>query len=513
MRAPATPSNELKRLADLYEYGILDTAAEKIFDEVAELAAEICGTRFAGITLVDKDRQWFKAEFGLTIGETSRDESVCGHAILETDVFEVTDTDRDERFAGNPVLDGSPRIRYYGGSQLNSRNGNAIGMLCVMDSEPRELSAQQRKSLKQLADVLMAVLEAGRETRLLSWLGTLLDTISEEIFIGDPRTLRYLYANASALRSLGLTLDQMRTMTPMDVTQDTDRQKFEGYVRQLQAGTPFVIFEGVRKRSNGQTYPVEVRWQLITTRGRPVLLSQVHDIAERKEVDRLKDEFISVVNHELRTPLTSIHGAVKLLEQGAGGTLPAPAMRLVELAAQNTARLRTIVDDILDLEKITSGRMPYQMEPLDTRELLERAAVSLEPTARAAGVSVEVEAPGGTRVMADSQRAHQVLANLLSNAVKYAPAGSAVRLVAACVAGAKVRIEVIDSGPGIPPHFRERIFQRFAQADMNTSRGKGGSGLGLSIARQMTEQMQGEIGYESQPGRTTFHITLREASV
>lgn len=83
MRAPSLPPNELQRLADLYEYGILDTAAEKIFDEVAELAAEICGTRFAGITLIDKDRQWFKAQFGLSLGETSRDVSVCGHAILE----------------------------------------------------------------------------------------------------------------------------------------------------------------------------------------------------------------------------------------------------------------------------------------------------------------------------------------------------------------------------------------------------------------------------------------------
>jgi signal transduction histidine kinase len=255
---------------------------------------------------------------------------------------------------------------------------------------------------------------------------------------------------------------------------------------------------------------VEVCWQLLTTRGRPVIMSLVQDITQRKEIDRMKDEFISVVNHELRTPLTSIHGAVKLLEQGAGGVMPAAATRLVALAADNTDRLRRIVDDILHLEQIASGKMEFNLEPLDAARVLDQVAHGYETAAAAVGVSLAVAAPAALQLSADAQRLHQVMANLVSNAIKFAPRGSRVLLEAAPAGPGRVRLSVTDAGPGIPDHFRERIFQRFAQADMDSRRTKGGSGLGLSIARQMTEHMGGSIGYDSRPGHTCFHVTFPE---
>lgn len=511
MRAPPLPSNEAQRLDDLHEYGILDTGSERIFDEIAELASAICGTPYAAVSLIDRDRQWFKAAYGMSARQLPREDGVCGHAILARELFEVQDTDKDERFSNNPALSGSPKIRFYGGSQLNSDRGNTIGMLCVLDSVPRKLTAAQRLSLKQLADVLMAVLEAARQSRQLNWFSALVDEVSDEIFISDPLTLRYLYANASALRSLGYTLERLRQMTPMDVTKDQNRQKFEGYVEQLRSGVPYVIFEGVRQRINGEPYPVEVRWQLLTTRGREVILSFVHDIAQRKEVERMKNEFISVVNHELRTPLTSIHGAVKLLEQGAGGVLPPPAARLIALAAKNTERLRSIVDDILDLEKIASGRMEFDIELLDALGVLSWIAQGHESAAVTADVNLVLESPADLGLKGDAQRLHQVLTNLVSNALKFAPRGSRV-LLSAEPHAAGVKLQVMDEGPGIPDDFRSLIFQRFAQADMQTSRAKGGSGLGLSIAKQMTEQMGGSIGYESAPGRTCFYVVMPRAA-
>lgn len=172
MIAPTLPPNEAERLADLHDDGVLDTPAEKIFNEIAELAAAICGSRYAAVTLIDSDRQWFKAEYGSALGETSRAESICGHAILEQGVFEVPDTELDERFVGNPML-ANANIRFYTGSPLNSDKDNPIGMLCVLDSEPKALDEQQKKSLAQLADVLMAELEAARQSRLLQWFGAL----------------------------------------------------------------------------------------------------------------------------------------------------------------------------------------------------------------------------------------------------------------------------------------------------------------------------------------------------
>ncbi|HWJ93805.1 MAG TPA: ATP-binding protein, partial [Telluria sp.] len=284
----------------------------------------------------------------------------------------------------------------------------------------------------------------------------------------------------------------------------------EGFVHALRAGSPQVVFEDLRRRAGGETYPAEMRWQLLSTNGRPVVVSLVQDITQRKQMERMKDEFVSVVNHELRTPLTSIHGAVKLLEQGAGGALPDKAARLVGLAAENTDRLRRIVDDILDLEQVASGRMQFRLELLDARAVLETLVRAYDTAARTAGIALVLEAPEGLQVRADAQRLHQVLANLASNAIKFAPRGSEVTLAAARDGDGGIRIAVTDRGPGIPEHFRGRIFQRFAQADMNTRRTKGGSGLGLSIAKQMTEHMGGVIGYESEPGLTVFHVTFPE---
>jgi PAS domain S-box-containing protein len=512
MRAPPIPANEAERLADLYDYGLLDTPAEKVFDEIAALAASICGTPYAAVTLIDRDRQWFKAVHGLRATQTPRDESVCGHAILERELFEIGDLRSDQRFADNPLLNGDPKLRFYSGTPLASARGNAIGMLCVLDSQPRTLTGVQRQSLRQLADVLMAVVEAGRQTRLRSWLGALMDRISENILIIEPGSFRYVYANASALDSLGYSLEQLRAITALEVSRQHTREEFDAFVLALNTGTPQVVFEDVRRRGDGAEYPAEVRWQLLSTNGHPVLVSLAQDITQRKQMDRMKDEFISVVNHELRTPLTSIHGAVKLLQQGAGGELPDKAARLVGLAVENTERLRRIVDDILDLEQIASGRMQFRLEPIDARGALEQVARSYETAARAAGVALDVAAPADLKVRADGQRLHQVLANLVSNAIKFAPRDSQVTLGAAAAAEGRVRLEVTDRGAGIPEHFRGRIFQRFAQADMNTRRSKGGSGLGLSIAKQMTEHMGGAIGYRSEPGRTVFFLTLPEVT-
>lgn len=512
MRAPAIPATEADRLADLHDYGILDTPAEKVFDEIAALAATICGTPYALISLIDRDRQWFKAAYGLGRGETTRDESICGHAILERELFEIPDTRADPRFFDNPLLNDILRVRFYGGTQLNSHRGNAIGTLCVLDSRPRQLSDGQRQSLKQLGDVLMAILEYGRQSGVLNWFGALVDTITEEIFIADPRTLQYLYANASAQQALGYTLEQLRSMTPMDVTRGHDRAAFDGFVQRLRDGAPQVKFEAERRRRDGTFYTVEICWQLLTTRGRPVIMSLVQDITQRKEMDRMKDEFISVVNHELRTPLTSIHGAVMLLQQGAGGVLPPAAARLVTLAADNTDRLRRIVDDILHLEQIASGKMEFKLEPLDAARVVDLVAHGYETAAAAGDVTLAVQAAPGLTLTADAQRLHQVMANLVSNAIKFAPRGSRVLLEAGAAGPGRVRLSVTDAGPGIPDDFRARIFQRFAQADMNSRRTKGGSGLGLSIAKQMTERMGGAIGYESQPGHTCFHVTFPEVA-
>ncbi len=233
------------------------------------------------------------------------------------------------------------------------------------------------------------------------------------------------------------------------------------------------------------------------------------DISATKEIARMKNEFISALSHELRTPLTSIRGSLDLLVNGATGELPSEALGLAKLAHGNCVRLVRLVNDVLDIEKIEAGRMEFQLEPLDLEALLERSVDLVRPYGEALDVGFRTESSApGVRVRADADRLIQVVENLLSNAVKFSPPGGLVRI---CVAraGGWVRVGVQDRGAGIPLEFQPRVFEKFAQGPRPDARRKGGTGLGLHIARGIVERLGGTIGFTSRPGEgSTFHFEL-----
>lgn len=162
MLAPALPSNEAERLEELHSYGPIDPVPDPDFDDLALLAAEICDTPIALVTLVDEDHQWLKGRTGTALTQTSREISFCGHAILGTDLFVVPDTAVDERFADNPLVVGDPNIRSYAGAPLITSNGFALGTVCVIDRQPRFLTALQSKALHALSRRIVALLELRR---------------------------------------------------------------------------------------------------------------------------------------------------------------------------------------------------------------------------------------------------------------------------------------------------------------------------------------------------------------
>jgi GAF domain-containing protein len=164
MKAPL-PKKEVQRIKILWQYDVLDTLPEQVFDELTELAALICEAPIAMISLVDEHRQWFKSKVGVTTKETSRDVSLCAHAILQKDIFIVPDAAQDERFKNNPLVTGAPKIRFYAGVPLRAPGGAALGTLCVIDRVPRTLTANQQAALRLLAKHIMTQLEFRRHTR------------------------------------------------------------------------------------------------------------------------------------------------------------------------------------------------------------------------------------------------------------------------------------------------------------------------------------------------------------
>ena len=239
------------------------------------------------------------------------------------------------------------------------------------------------------------------------------------------------------------------------------------------------------------------------------IIAQCQDITQQLEAERLKKEFTSTLSHELRTPLTSIIGALQLLGTGAVGELNQEITELTSVAERNAQRLLDLINDMLDIDKIESGKFTLMPEDISLGELVRESLILNKSFAERFKVTLEVRGElGAAPVHVDRKRLMQVLTNLLSNAAKFSPTGAAVDVHMRQDKGT-VRVEVSDRGPGIPGDFRDRMFTRFAQADSTATRQKGGTGLGLAISKRLVELMDGHIGFADRDGGgSTFYIEL-----
>ncbi len=261
-------------------------------------------------------------------------------------------------------------------------------------------------------------------------------------------------------------------------------------------------------RADGRVFPVEVTATPLSgtgdTAGAVVVF---RDVTQRREVDRMKSEFVSMVSHELRTPLTAIRGSLGLISGGALGPVTPAAARMVEIALVSSERLTRLINEILDIERIESGVLPMDLMEHSAADLVDAAVGQVLILAEQASVRVEVNAVDG-EVFTDSDRVVQTLLNLVGNAIKFSAPGDVVT-IGSVQRDSFVEFTISDRGRGIPEDKLDRIFGRFEQVDSSDAREKGGSGLGLAISRSIIERLGGRIWAANNPvGGATFSFTL-----
>ncbi len=519
MLIPAQPPDEARRLQALHSLALLDTAAEERFDRITRTAVRLFGVPIALVSLVDECRQWFKSKQGLDVAETSRDISFCGHAILGPKPLVVPDARNDSRFADNPLVTGPPHIRFYAGCPLGGPGEQKLGTLCLISTEVRSFSEEDQRQLLDLAAWAerelnqIPIAQALEELRLTEARYRLVTDSSMDFIACCDQSGRFHFLTSAFQRELGYELKEALGHLATDFVHPADREGLTRFFKALVEGVGSGLFAYRALHKDGHEIWLESRGTAIrdAQSGLVDTVINTRNVSERIAAERMKQEFVSMVSHELRTPLTSIRGSLGLLSGKALGELPLRAAELVAIAQSNTERLVRLVNDILDLDKVESGKMSFNLQPCELGISVLQAIDAVHGYVQSMGIGVKVGSlPPDAWVLGDPDRIVQVLVNLLANAIKFSPKDAPVELRIEAN-GHAWRVEVEDKGPGIPEAFQGSIFHKFAQAEPLDTRQKSGTGLGLNIARALVVGMGGHIGFTSVPGSTIFRVDFPEA--
>lgn len=411
------------------------------------------------------------------------------------------------------------RMDAYERHRLADRTGQAL----AAQDRTRRLSLMLLAGLAALLTVAAALIARSFGTRR-QLLDRLQDAATRQRAVLDSTTDAIITLNPSgSIESLNRAARSMfgygeHELLRRDVSVLFDIAPVRGEARTfldrlgLRHGAGGRTLEVIGRRRDGGPVPTEVAISPMRLPTGDYAVAVIRDATDRHRMDRMKAEFVSTVSHELRTPLTSITGSLGLLAGGAAGVLPERAARLVGIAHANGERLVRLVNDILDIEKIESGQVRFDFRPVSLGDLLVRTTEANAGFAEQYDVRLVLdEAHGSALVTGDADRLIQVFTNLLSNAVKFSPAGGAVS-IAVAARGTCWRVSVRDEGSGIPAAFQPRLFEKFSQADSSDTRAKGGSGLGLSIAREIVHRHEGVISFDTvEGGGTSFHVDLPRA--
>lgn len=545
------PSNEADRLKALRSYDILESGQEKNLDELAELASYICGTPIGLINFIDEERQHEKSAIGMPRGSRPREDSVCQYTILQDDILEIRNLAKNDIFKFNPLVREDPNFRFYAGMPLSTTEGYHVGALCVIDTKPGKLNAKQKKALRTIAKQVMTQLEM---RKLNANLKKEVENLLEERFqeTKDRLTSKELEANllqksidkANAtikfdlngkILSANKLFCKMMEYQPKEligkdhsllIPKNELDETHKKYWEKLRQG---VYHRGkfIRITKNGNKKWIEANYNpIFDEQGKLVsILNISHDITNevqyQKDLEKSKlvaekaleanDKFLSNMSHEIRTPLNAIIGFSDILKNEKLNDTQTDHVNTILQAGKN---LLSIVNDILDLSKIESCEFALENSPFSPAHVIKSVDKMLREKAEEKNILLEsnIEDNVPKLLSGDEFRLSQIIINLVSNAIKFTSEGF-VKISASAELldeeNCTLNIHVQDSGIGIPKHKQKMIYERFTQADTDTTRKYGGTGLGLNIVKLLTKNFNGDLSMKSKVGKgSVFSVSI-----
>jgi PAS domain S-box-containing protein len=346
------------------------------------------------------------------------------------------------------------------------------------------------------------------ETQDLSFLETVLEDLQDEVYVYACDTLRFRYMNGAARKHLGWTMEETRSKCIHDTVATFDTDAFHRKTAPLLDGRQDMLIVELTFPSG----PIEVSTKLLKTKDEGnFFLSVVRDLSRRKTLENAKLQTVSTVSHELRTPLTSIHGALRLLQAGAVANLDENTRGIVDIASRNTDRLLSIVNDILDFEKIKGNKMDFSITQMDIIQCLHETLELVSGIAAENDVTLDVETQfDSAMVLGNPDRVAQVITNFASNAIKYSPKGGTVTFGVKSHDGS-ILFSVSDEGPGIAREHQTMLFKPFSQARAGDGSKRPGTGLGLAIVAAILHRLEYPVECASDVGKgSTFSFRIPE---
>lgn len=411
----------------------------------------------------------------------------------------------------NKVLSQLDSLAFYASCPLLAKSGDVIGALVLLDDNPRTLACHETTVLSQMAalvmDFLYESLEKQHFEQQVKLLELLIDDIPDALVACNER---------GQLSQFNKVARDWHGVDVLDCPPELLSYYYDLYEADGVTVLPFEriplirAFNGEKidnaeiciKARGTETRRVRCKGQQYCNNKGQVLgaLIIMHDITDESRVKRLKDEFISTVSHELRTPITAILGSLSLVVNNVTGELTEQTCKMLKVALNNSQKLKLLVDDLLDMEKLLAGKAEFNLQLSDLHNECLQAIADNQPYADKYGISLCLQSHSSCQLIIDSAKLQQVLSNLLSNAIKHSAPGSKVYL-RYTKQDDNIRFEIEDSGIGIPLSLQKNIFQRFFQADSSSTRNAKGTGLGLAICKAIVESAGGHINFRSKPGQ------------